>query len=241
MTASQRKRILVIEDELHIAEGLKLNLTLQGYDVDTAEDGLAGLEKWRVFEPDLIVLDIMLPVVDGFAVLKRIREKDERLPILILSAKNASEDKVQGLVCGVDDYMTKPFDLEEFLLRVERLLLRGSWSSADKIEEIEELSDGTYRFGENEIRFESLAATCGLGEVHLTDLELRLLKLFVVNRGKPLSRGEILESAWGYDRNTSTRTVDNFIVRFRKYFEKDPKSPVFFKSVRSVGYVFDHE
>lgn len=241
MTPSQKKRVLIIEDELHIAEGLKLNLSLQGYDVDTAEDGTSGLEKWKSFSPDLVVLDIMLPVLDGISVLKKIREKDERLPILILSAKNASDDKVQGLVCGVDDYMTKPFNLEEFLLRVERLLLRGSWSAADKVEELSELSDGIYRFGENEIRFDCLTATCGFGQVHLTELESRLLKLFIINRGKPLSRGEILESVWGYDRNTSTRTLDNFIVRFRKYFEKDPKKPLYFQSVRSVGYVFDHD
>jgi DNA-binding response OmpR family regulator len=240
MNASEKRRILVIEDESHIAEGLKLNLSLQGYDVELADDGETGLRKWKTFAPDLVVLDIMLPVMDGLAVLKTIRKEDERIPVLILSARNASDDKVRGLSCGVDDYMTKPFNLEEFLLRVERLLLRAAWSRADKVSVISELSGETYRFGENEIRFESLSAVRACGdEVHLTELEMRLLKLFIANRGRALSRGEILESVWGYDRNTSTRTVDNFIVRFRKYFEKNPRDPVHFKSVRSVGYVFD--
>ena len=239
MTDTRKSLILIIEDEPHIAEGLRLNLSLQGYGVEIAEDGSVGMEKWRSLSPDLIVLDIMLPVMDGISVLKAIRQENERVPILILSAKNASGDKIKGLSCGVDDYMTKPFNLEEFLLRVERLLLRSAWSSADKVGAIAELAEETYRFGDNEIRFSTMTAVCGVGEVHLTDLEIRLLRLFIANRGRPLSRGEILESVWGYDRSTSTRTVDNFIVRFRKYFEKDPKDPVFFKSVRSVGYVFE--
>ncbi|MCU0614843.1 MAG: response regulator transcription factor [Desulfobacterales bacterium] len=236
MMTTKKKRILIIEDETHIAEGLKLNLLLQGYEVDLAGDGLSGLRGYKANQPDLIVLDIMLPGMDGLSVLKKIREEDERIPILILSAKNASDDKVQGLAFGVDDYVTKPFNLEEFILRVERLILRAAWSQEER-----ELSREKYVFGENEIFFNTLTAMCGGNEIHLTELELRLLKLFIANRGEVLSRSEILENVWGYARNTSTRTVDNFIVRFRKYFETNPKEPVYFKSLRSVGYVFDHD
>ncbi len=238
MTANDQKRILIIEDETHIAEGLKLNLLLQGYEVDLASDGMSGLSLYKSVQPDLVVLDVMLPGMDGLSVLKKIREENERLPILILSAKNASDDKVQGLYFGVDDYMTKPFNLEEFILRVERLLLRGAWSKTNKETEF---SKEKYVFGENEIYFNTLTAVCGGNEIHLTELELKLLKLFISNRGDVLSRAEILENVWGYARNTSTRTVDNFIVRFRKYFEPNPKEPIYFKSLRSVGYVFDHD
>ena len=238
ITASKKKRILIIEDDTHIAEGLKLNLLIQGYEVNLASDGLSGLYEYKTDQPDLVVLDIMLPGMDGLSVLKKIREENERIPILILSAKNASDDKVQGLAFGVDDYMTKPFNLEEFILRVERLLLRGAWSQAEKETE---LSRETYVFGENEICFSTLSAMCRGNEIHLTELELRLLKLFIANRGEVLSRAEILENVWGYARSTSTRTVDNFIVRFRKYFELNPREPIYFKSLRSVGYVFDHD
>jgi two-component system, OmpR family, alkaline phosphatase synthesis response regulator PhoP len=238
MITAKKKRILIIEDETHIAEGLRLNLLLQGYEIILAGDGMSGLYMYKTDQPDLIVLDIMLPGIDGLSVLKKIREEDERIPILILSAKNAFDDKVQGLYFGVDDYMTKPFNLEEFILRVERLLLRGAWSQAEKETE---LSREKYMFGENEICFNTCTAMCRGNKIHLTELELKLLKLFIANRGEILSRAEILENVWGYARNTSTRTVDNFIVRFRKYFEPNPKEPIYFKSLRSIGYVFDHD
>ncbi len=127
MKYSKKTRVLVIEDDSHIADGLKLNLTLQGYDVMIAPDGISGLQQWKKCQPDLIVLDIMLPGIDGLSVLQNIRLEDERIPILILSAKSAPDDKIKGLHYGVDDYLSKPFNLEEFLLRVERLLTRISW------------------------------------------------------------------------------------------------------------------
>ncbi len=232
------KRILVVEDERHIAEGISLNLQLQGYEVQIAETGTAGLNAWKQWQPDLIVLDIMLPGVDGISVLKSIRLEDERLPILILSAKNTAEDRVKGLAYGVDDYLSKPFDLDEFLLRVERLLKRDGWIKEESA--TEPAPSDEYSFGENRIDFTNAMAVCKNGEVTLTEQEMRLLRLFIANRGKALTRGEILELAWGFSKSLSTRTVDNFLVRFRKYFEEDPKKPVYFKSRRSVGYVFDH-
>ncbi|MBU0985993.1 MAG: response regulator transcription factor, partial [Proteobacteria bacterium] len=226
-----KKRILVIEDDRHIAEGLKLNLTFQGYDVMLVWDGVAALQEWKRSRPDLIVLDIMLPGIDGLSVLQSIRLEDERIPILILSAKGDLEDKIKGLTYGVDDYITKPFHLEEFLLRVERLLKRDSWAN-ERIDPdtSERLSlPRIYTFGDNRIDFETSTAYCKSGEIRLTEQEIRLMKLFIFGRGKPLSRSKILEIGWGYTGGMTTRTVDNFIVRFRKYFESDPKKPVYFK------------
>jgi DNA-binding response OmpR family regulator len=243
MSGSKAKRILVIEDEKHMAEGLKLNLSLQGYEVALAPDGLVGLRQWREWRPDLIVLDIMLPGMDGLSVLQNIRLEDEDVPILILSAKGDPDDKVKGFTHGVDDYLAKPFDLEEFLHRVGRLLTRISrYREAARAGSATGLTDaGVYTFGGNTIDFNTMTARCRAGEITLTAQEARLLKLFIANRGRALSRDRILEIGWGYTRKTSTRTVDNFVVRLRKYFEDDPKKPAFFKSRRSVGYVFDHE
>ena len=237
-----KSRILVVEDETHLAEGLKLNLTLKGYDVMIAADGNAALQKWKEWAPDLIVLDIMLPGIDGLSVLRNIRLEDERIPILILSARGDPDDRVKGFSYGVDDYLAKPFNLDEFLLRVERLLTRGAWSQAGDVTGNSVSSPPRiYRFGENTIDFQNLKSHGPFGEISLTEQEAKLLKLFITNRGRPLSRRKLLEIGWGYARGTTTRTVDNFIVRFRKYFEHNPKKPVYFKSLRSVGYVFDHE
>ena len=234
-----KKRILVVEDDRHIAEGLELNLAMQGHEVLIATDGASGLQQWKEWRPHLVVLDIMLPGIDGLQVLQHIRLEDERLPVLILSAKATDDDKIRGLSGGVDDYLTKPFNLDEFLLRVKRLLTRVAW---------QEKQDGnldsigpSYSFGRNSIDFTTHTAKCRGGTIVLTEIEEKLLKLFIVNRGKPLSRRQLIEMAWGYDGGIQTRTVDNFIVRFRKYFEEDPKQPVFFKTCRSVGYVFERE
>ena len=244
MEAAEKKRILVIEDEAHIADGIQLNLTLQGYGVSIARDGIDGLEQWRSWKPDLIVLDIMLPMIDGFSILKTIRKEDEKIPVLILSARGDTKDKVKGLRYGVDDYLSKPFDLEEFLLRVERLIRKKSWyDGAESHKKVGHtlFSGDAYTFGENHIDFITFKATCLAGVIVLTEQEVTLLKIFIANKGRPLSREMLLNAGWGYSSDTTTRTVDNFIVRFRKYFEKKPKKPIYFTSRRSVGYIFDHE
>ena len=238
-----QKRILIIEDDEHIAQGLKLNLSLQGYEVSIAGEGTSGLRMWKEWNPHLIVLDIMLPGLDGLSVLRHIRMEDEKLPVLILSAKGGHDDKVKGFSYGVDDYLAKPFNLEEFLMRIERLMKRSSWSRGGTVNkglEADELKN-TYVFGSNMIDFGSMTAQGAHGTIHLTDQEVRLLKIFIANRGKPLSRKVLLEVGWGYSGETTTRTVDNFIVRLRKYFENDPENPIYFKSIRSIGYVFDHQ
>ncbi len=242
MKAANRKRILVIEDDSHIAEGIELNLTLQGYEVKVALHGIEGLEAWKKWCPHLIVLDLMLPGIDGMQILKNIRLEDSRLPILILSAKGDPADKIDGFIDGVDDYMTKPFNLEEFLLRIKRLLTRDQWQREQGESFARDSNEqGPYSFGENRIDFSIGQAQCRAGNIQLTEQEIKLLKLFIVNKGKPLSRSKLLEIGWGYSKGTSTRTVDNYIVRLRRYFEEDPKKPQYFKSRRSLGYVFDHE
>jgi DNA-binding response OmpR family regulator len=243
MKDSGLKRILVIEDDKHIAEGLKLNLSLQGHEVMIAPDGVMGLQRWKTWQPHLVVLDIMLPGMDGFSVLQSIRIEDTHLPILILSALGTSEDRVKGLSYGVDDYLAKPFNLEEFLLRVERLLERtygGDVSRPGCAVGLHHLPE-VYVFGTNRIDFTTSTAESKLGVITLTGQEIKLLKLFIANRGKPLSRKQLLEIGWGYTGEMTTRTVDNFMVRLRKYFEDDPQNPVYFKSLRSIGYVFDHD
>jgi two-component system alkaline phosphatase synthesis response regulator PhoP len=242
MNNAEKKQILIIEDDAHIAEGMKLNLSLQGYNVFIAPDGMSGLLQWKELKPDLIVLDIMLPHIDGISVLRSIRLEDERIPILVVSAKGETDDRIEGLSYGVDDYLAKPFHLDEFLLRVERLLTKVSWYRNDDLNNAHlDTPAETYSFGENQINFTTHTAQCKRGAVILTEQEVKLLKLFITNRGKTLSRQKLLEIGWGYSKNTTTRTVDNFIVRFRRYFEDNPHNPVYFKSIRSVGYLFDHD
>lgn len=242
MKQTHQKRILIIEDDTHIAEGLKLNLSLQGYETAVAGSGTEGLRMWKEFNPQLIVLDIMLPGLDGLSVLRHIRLEEERLPVLILSAKGEPDDRIRGLSCGSDDYLAKPFNLEEFLLRIERLLARSSWGRSPSTVADPEAHDAMnrYTFGSNTIDFSTMTAQCRQGRIQLTEQEVRLLRLFIANRGNPLSRKVLLEVGWGYSGVTSTRTVDNFIVRLRKYFEDDPQNPTYFRSLRSVGYLFDH-
>ncbi len=240
MTEKSKTRILVVEDERHIAEGLKLNLELAGHEVRLAANGRLGLEQWQEFKPDLIILDIMMPEVDGHGVLQKIRSTDLRLPILILSAKNASVDKVKAFKGGVDDYLGKPFSLEELMLRVDRLLLRSTWNDKQDVgEDAGPIS--SYEFGPNTVELDLMKAKTLSGDVDLTEHEVKLLELFFRYPDRPLKREDILEAVWGYGEQVHTRTLDNFMVRFRKYFEENPKKPRYFCSVRGVGYLFSPE
>jgi DNA-binding response OmpR family regulator len=240
MKTAEKRRILIVEDDRHIAEGLKLNLHLQGHDAAIADNGAEGLRMWKEWNPDLIVLDIMLPALDGLAVLRHIRLQDERLPVLILSAKGETDDRVRGFACGSDDYLAKPFNLDEFLLRVDRLLTRACWGREPTAVVPEPAGTERYAFGGNVIDFTTMTARTRSGAIQLTEQEVRLLRLFIANRAKPLTRKTLLEVGWGYRGETATRTVDIFMVRLRRYFEEDPQNPVYFRSLRSVGYIFDH-
>jgi two-component system alkaline phosphatase synthesis response regulator PhoP len=228
-------RILLVEDEEHLLEAIKLNLELEGYKVVTAMTGPDALRLAKQERFNLVILDVMLPGLDGFSVCEALRLSNTSLPILFLSAKNTAEDKIMGLKRGADDYMTKPFNLEEFLLRVQVLVKRGMTTSEKR--EIEDV----YRFGPNEVNFRTFEVTGKDGKkATLTKKEIALLKLLIERKNEVVSREQILETVWGYDIYPSTRTVDNFILAFRKYFEKDPKNPDFFHSVRGVGYRFVH-
>ncbi len=227
-------RILLVEDEEHLLDVIKLNLELEGHDVIVATDGRIALEKFKQGRYDLIVLDVMLPEIDGFTVCKTIRLENTRVPILFLTAKNSGPDRIQGLKIGGDDYLTKPFNLEELLLRVQKLIQRVGTQSAEEKHQME-----TYKFGKNEINFLTYEIK-GLEKKkqRLSKREVALLKLLIERKNEVVSREEILETVWGYDVYPSTRTIDNYILAFRKYFEKTPKAPEFFHSVRGVGYKF---
>jgi two-component system alkaline phosphatase synthesis response regulator PhoP len=224
--------ILLVEDEVHLHDALKLNLSLEGYEVSSAFDGPEALKQIDSAAFDLIILDVMLPGIDGFNITEIVRLKNNQTPILILSAKNTTANKVQGLKIGADDYMTKPFNLEELLLRVSKLIQKNNMLS--QIPSIE-----NYQFSGNRFDFDSSEATNYLGEkIVLTKKEAMLLKLLIDNKNKVVSREHILQTVWGYNVFPNTRTIDNFILNFRKYFEKDAKQPAHFISMRGVGYKF---
>lgn len=230
------KRVLLVEDEEHLLEAIKLNLELEGFHVTAVKEGGQVLKVFKQGRFDLIILDVMLPEVDGYTLCEAIRIHNSSVPILFLSAKNTSEDKIIGLKRGADDYMSKPFNLEEFLLRVSALVKRGLNKS-----EKSDLQD-IYRFDEYEVNFVTYKVTGKNKEVFdLTKKEILLLKLLIERRNEVVSREQILEVVWGYDIYPSTRTVDNFILAFRKYFETDPKNPKYFFSIRGVGYKFVYE
>src|SRR5512144_2397340 len=230
----ERPYILLVEDEMHLARGICFNLEQEGYRVSHVGSGEEALERMKYERFALIILDVMLPGMDGFEVCERIRAMDSRVPILILTARSDEGDRITGLEKGADDYLTKPFSLSEFLLRVEGMLRRSSWYRPEPVEE-------GYRFGDNEVYLLSYRARTAQGEIDLTDLEVRMLALFFRKEGEAIPRHTILETVWGYASDTETRTLDNFIVRLRKYFEPNPAKPVFFQTVRGVGYRFSRK
>lgn len=236
-----KKKILIIDDEAHIAEILRFNLSLKGFEVIIGDNGRIGLDLWREKKPDLVVIDLMMPEIDGIGVIEKIRSEDLDLPLLVLSAKDQVKEKVKCLNLGVDDYLSKPFHLDEFLARVDRLLLRSSRGKSAISKEInsENTQKDIYQFNDVTIDFGLFRATKGQETIDLTSQELKLLRVFFDHPNVVLTREEILKEAWGYGEGVHSRTLDNFIVRFRRYFEDDPKNPKYFKSVRSVGYVFD--
>jgi two-component system alkaline phosphatase synthesis response regulator PhoP len=224
--------ILLVEDEESLAVGLEYNLTEEGYRVVRAGDGIEALERFGSREIDLIILDLMLPHLDGFEVARRVRERSPRVPILMLTARTLPADRIRGLEVGADDYLTKPFHLRELLLRVRGMLRRKMWYQKTLEPETR------YRFGESEVDFSSLTCTVRGKSSRLTPLEAGLLKYLVQNRGRVVSREELLENVWQTTGDIETRTVDNFIVRLRRYFEPDPSQPRYIRNVRGAGYEF---
>ena len=229
----KKHSILLIEDEENLQDALRLNFEMEGYEVTSAYDGAEALKTIHNEYFDLIVLDIMLPEIDGITVCENIRLFNSEIPILILSAKNSSSDRVIGLQKGADDYLTKPFDLTELLLRVKNLINKSKLISS------KEPITALFNFGKNNINFKALECKTKGGEtVALTKKEAMLLKLLIENRNEVVTREKILQAVWGYNVYPTTRTVDNFILSFRKYFEEDSRNPKYFHSIRGIGYKF---
>ena len=223
-------RILVVEDEANIRKLLVLNLELEGFEVDTATNGLEALERVKQAYYDLMVLDLMLPEIDGMKVLQNIRLSHPNLPVIIVSARDTSTDRIQGLKTGADDYLVKPFNVEELVLRINKLI--------DRQIDANQVKQDIYKFGECEINFDEYMIKTSKGHFKMTKKESLLLRLFIDHPNAVISREQMLKNVWGYDVFPSTRTIDNFILSLRKYFETDLKNPKHFHSIRGVGYKF---
>ena len=246
------RQILVVEDEEHLARGLKFNLEAEGYKTEVAGDGETALnlllDQRAAF--DLLVLDVMLPGKDGFTVAAELRKANHFIPLLMLTARGRPEDVLKGFAAGADDYLPKPFDLNILLARIQSLLRRREWSRTlvtnppNESRVAEAKSDDTlrefdvYAFAEKEVDFGALELRANGKIYRLTLMEAELLRHLIRNRGKVVSRKQILEEVWGLHEDTDTRAIDNFIVRLRKYIEKDPSKPEHLLTVRGVGYRF---
>jgi two-component system alkaline phosphatase synthesis response regulator PhoP len=226
--------ILVVDDEAHLAAGIRENLEAEGYRADVAHDGLAGLERLRSAAFDLAVLDVMMPNMDGLELCAQLRREGIQTPVLFLTVKGDAADRVRGFEAGGDDYLTKPFHLRELLLRVAAILRRSSWYHAGTAPALE--------FGGNRVDFTTYEARGWDGTQHsLTHKEAMILRALSERPGQIVTREEILDRVWGYEVYPSTRTIDNFIVRLRKRFERNAELPAHFHTVRGVGYRFTVE
>jgi len=228
-------KILIVEDEEHLADGLKFNLEAEGYEAEIAADGDIALARVGETAFDAVVLDVMLPTVDGFEVAKQMREREDYTPILMLTARGRPEDVLLGFEAGTDDYLAKPFDLEIFLARLNGLLRRRQWIRSESKTAYAPAGvtiNGRY------IDFENLELRNGEEIVHLTLMETKLLQYLIENEGRAVSRKAILEEVWHLQEDTDTRAIDNFIVRLRKHLEDEPNNPKILQTVRGVGYRF---
>ena len=230
MGIKSNSKILLVEDELNIARPLQFNLEQEGYEVCSTPSGKEALALYAQESFDLIILDLMLEEMDGYEVARQVRQKDQRLPIIMLTAKSTVEDRIHGLELGADDYIIKPFHLRELLLRVERMLKRSYWYTEEPSRSV---SIGGYS-----VDIERLSGYGPRGPLQLTALEANLLETLLSNPNRVFSRGELLEKVWGYHSDVETRTVDNFIARLRKYFEEEPEQPRHFVSLRGKGYMY---
>jgi DNA-binding response OmpR family regulator len=238
-------KVLVVEDEQHLAEGLRFNLEAEGYQVDLVETGEAALEKLKA-EPafDVVILDVMLPGIDGFGVISQMRESGQFVPTLMLTARGHADDVLQGFAAGADDYLTKPFELSILIARIRGLLRRREWfhASAKPAPEVPAepaaTSEHVFTFGEKSVDFDRLELRVREQVFPLTLMEANVLRYLIENAGKRVSRKELLANVWGLHEDTDTRAIDNFIVRLRRYIEDDPTRPRHLQTVRGVGYRF---
>jgi two-component system OmpR family response regulator len=233
-----KNKILVVEDEQHLAMGIKYNLEAEGYLVTTAGDGASALRyiEENPDDVDLVILDLMLPGMSGYSVCEALRGSENDVPVLILSARTLAEDRKRGFDVGADQYLTKPFDLDEFLSRVKNLLARYG-RRAERISRSPSPA-AVYEFDDAQINFETYEVTVAGQPVRMTRLEMKLLRYFATNENRVIPREELLEEVWGLPGNLFTRAPDQFIRRLRKTFEPDPANPRYFLTVRDVGYRF---
>ena len=226
-------KILIVEDEQHLADGLRFNLEAEGYEAIVAADGETALDKVRGGGLDAVVLDVMLPGMSGFDVALQMREDHDYTPILMLTARSRPEDVLEGFAAGADDYLPKPFDLEIFLARLNGLLRRQKWSrdGADRPVEVVEINGRTIDLGNLELRHNDEI-------IPITLMEAKLLRYLIENEGRVVSRRSILEDVWQLQEDTDTRAIDNFIVRLRRYLEDSPNDPKIVLTVRGVGYKY---
>jgi DNA-binding response OmpR family regulator len=227
-------RILIVEDEDHIADGLRFNLEAEGHEAEVASEGETALEMMANAEFDAVVLDIMLPGIDGFEVAKRLRQREDFTPILMLTARGRAEDVLRGFSVGTDDYLPKPFDLNIFLARMNGLLRRREWDRRKapiNVENIVLVNGRSIDFDNLELKHDEQVVT-------LTVMEAKLLRYLMANEGRAISRNTILEEVWGLHEDTDTRAIDNFIVRLRKHLEDEPNDPKILRTVRGIGYKF---
>lgn len=233
-------RILIVEDETALALGLKFNFEEEGFEAVVAGDGVTALDKFRQANPrfNLVVLDVMLPGMSGYDICRELRLIDKLVPILVLSARTLSEDRMLGFDAGCDQYMSKPFRLPELLSRVRNLIERHPIDVASSAAAPQEPISGVHEFGDVKIDFSKFQISVR-GETHsLTTMEVQLLRYFLQSGGKVLSRFQILDDVWGRDSNVTTRTIDNFVMRLRKLIEPNPSAPRHILSVRGTGYRF---
>ncbi len=237
-SVTTRKHILVVEDEEHLAMGIKYNLDAEGYRVTTAGDGPSALTfiEEHPDDVDLVVLDLMLPGMSGYAVCEALRAGEKHMPILILSARTLSEDRTRGFDAGADQYLTKPFDLDEFLSRIKNLLTRESRRAGQRSKRT--VSPSAFEFGDAKINFETFEVTVRGEPVRMTQMEMKLLRYFVENEGRVIPRRELLENVWDMPGYVNTRAPDQFIRRLRKAFEPNPARPRHFLTIRDAGYRF---
>ena len=232
-------RILIVEDEQHLAEGLRFNLEAEGYDAHLTADGEAALEQLQNSNFDAVVLDVMLPGIDGFEVAKQMRGLGDYTPVLMLTARGRPEDVLAGFEAGADDYLPKPFDLEIFLARMSALLRRQKWSRRRESKGDNARPADVVTVNGREIDFQNLELRGANAELTpLTLMESDLLRYLIANAGRAVSRKQILEDVWHLSEDTDTRAIDNFIVRLRKLIEDTPTRPQYLLTVRGVGYKF---
>jgi two-component system, OmpR family, alkaline phosphatase synthesis response regulator PhoP len=224
------ERVLVVEDEAHMAEVIADNLELEGLTVEVVGDGETALERARSGSHALLVLDVMLPGRDGFAVCEALRAEGNHVPVLFLTARNESEDRLHGLELGGDDYLGKPFDLRELILRVRAILRRAQWMRETP------RNGEPLRLGDALVDFKTYSVRTTAGETKLSTKETLILRTLAERAGEVVSRSEILDRVWGYDAFPTTRTIDNFIVRLRRILEPDPAQPRYLHTIRGTGY-----